>query len=198
MSGAGGSVLGISPGTVGSPFQPNRSAASTSLAAPTFTPRGANTELHDSAKLLRNLPPQYSPLAFWSSTPSIVAALAIGNSVVGLTACASSAAAVVTILNVEPGGCGAEKAMPASARISPLRGSSAATPPKRPASAVTAASWSRESIVVRTGRAGRGRARATTRLPARSAPPGRPASRVSNASSSPFCPTGQSSGNPCA
>src|SRR5829696_7398713 len=103
ISAAGGRVLGSSPGTVGSPFQPKRSA-------PTFTPSGANTELHEWAKLLRNVPPQYSPLAFSSSTPSIVAALAIGNSVAGFTARASSAAAEVTILKVEPGGCGAENA----------------------------------------------------------------------------------------
>jgi hypothetical protein len=113
-----------------------------------LTPSGANTELHEWAKLLRNVPPQYSPFAFSSGTPSIVASLAIGNSVAGLTARAWSAAAVVTILNVEPGGWGAENAIPASARISPLRGSSAATPPKRPASAVTAASCRRVSIVV--------------------------------------------------
>src|SRR5215213_4553040 len=104
ISGAGGRVLGTSPGTVGSAFQPKRSAAATRSGAPTLTPSGANTELHEWAKLLRNVPPQYSPLAFSSSTPSIVAALAIGNSVVGFTARASRAAAVVTILKVDPGG----------------------------------------------------------------------------------------------
>ena len=46
--------------------------------------------------------------------------------------------AVIT-LKVEPGGCGAEKAMPARARTSPVRASSAAIPPKRPARASTAA-----------------------------------------------------------
>ena len=63
-----------------------------------------------------------------------------GNSVEGFTSLRSSAAVVVTILKVEPGGCGAENAIPASARTSPLRGSSAATPPSRPASPTTAAS----------------------------------------------------------
>ena len=42
-------------------------------AAPTFTPSGANTELHEWAKLSRKLPPQDSPFAFSSSTPSIKA-----------------------------------------------------------------------------------------------------------------------------
>ena len=154
--------------------------------------------MHEWAKLSRNDPPQYSPFAFSSSTPSIVAAVETGNSSEGFTLPASSAAAVVTILKVEPGGCGAEKAIPASARISPLRGSSAAIPPKRPASAVTAASWRRVSIVVRTGGEGAGRARAITRSPASSTPPGRPASLCSNASSSPFWPTGQVRGNPFA
>ena len=86
--------------------------------------------------------------------------------------------------------------MPASARISPLRGSSAATPPSRPASATTAASWSPVSMVVRIGLAGRGCARARTRLPATSSPPGRPRSCSSNASSRPLWPTGQSGREP--
>ncbi len=126
----------------------------------------------------------------------MTAALSTGNSVRGLTMPASSAAVAVTILNVEPGGCGAENASPASARISPLRGSSAAMPPKRPARPVTAASCRRVSIVVRTGLAGFGRARASTRSPASSSPPGRPARRSSKACSSPFWPTGQSRGKP--
>ena len=123
-----------------SAFQPKRSATSTSAGAPTFRPSGANTELHECAKELRKLPPQNSPLAFSSSTPSMIAWLSTGNSVDGFTRPRSSAAAVVTSLKVDPGGCGAEKAMPARARISPLRASSAATPPSRPASATTAAS----------------------------------------------------------
>ena len=82
---------------------------------------------------------------------------------------------VVTILKVEPGGWGAEKAMPASARISPLVGSSAAIPPKRPASPTTAASWTRGEIEVRTGSAWRGRARASTRRPGAQLAAGTPA-----------------------
>jgi hypothetical protein len=36
---------------------------------PSFTPSGANTELQDWAKLLRNVPPQYSPLALLRKRP---------------------------------------------------------------------------------------------------------------------------------
>ena len=196
ISAAGGSVLGTSPGIVAGAFQPKRSATSTSSGAPILSPSGANTELHECANELRKLPPQNSPLAFSSSTPSMIACDSMGNSVEGFTSPRSSAAAVVTSLKVEPGGCGAEKAMPASARISPLRGSSAATPPSLPASPTTAASWSPVWIVVWIAGAARGRARASTRLPATSSPPGRPRRRFSKASSRPLCPTGQSRGNP--
>ena len=89
---------------------------------------------------------------------------------------ASSAAAVVTILNTDPGGCGAENAMPASARTSPERVSRAATPPSRPARAVTAAAWMRLSIVERTALAFTGLLLASVRAPARSVPPGVPSS----------------------
>ena len=85
-------------------MKPYRSATSTSRSAPTFTPSGANTELHEWAKLSANVPPQSSPLAFSSSTPSISARLSTANLSVGLTSRSSSAAVVVTILNVEPGG----------------------------------------------------------------------------------------------
>ena len=51
-------------------------------------------------------------------------------------------------------------------------------------------------MVVRIAFAGRGCARASTRLPATSSPPGRPRSRSSKASSSPLWPTGQSAGKP--
>ena len=56
-----------------------------------------------------------------------------GTSAPGLTTLASSAPASVTILNVEPGGWGAEKAMPESPSTSPVAGRSTAIPPKRPA-----------------------------------------------------------------
>ena len=45
----------------------------------------------------------------------MIAAVWTGNSVLGLTSFSSSAAVVVMILKVDPGGCGAEKAIPASA-----------------------------------------------------------------------------------
>ena len=198
ISPAGGITLVTSPGMVGFAFQPKRSAASTRPSGPISTPSGPNTELQECAKLSWKLPPQNSPFAFSSSTPSMIAALSTGNSVEGLTRPCSSAAVVVTILKVEPGGCGAEKAMPASASTSPLSGSSAAMPPKRPASATTAASWMRVSIEVRTVSASFERARASGREPARSSPPGRPRRRASKARSSPVCPTGQSRGKPWA
>ena len=64
--------------------------------------------------------------------------------------------------------------MPASASTSPSRGRITATPPKRPASASTAARWIAGSIVVRTALPRRGATEASTRSPARSTPPGRP------------------------
>ena len=99
-----GSVLGTSPGTVGGWFQPKRSDASTRASDPTSTPSGPNTELQEWAKLSRKLPPHDSPFAFDSSTPSMSASVSTGNSVDGFTRSSSSAAVVVTILNVEPGG----------------------------------------------------------------------------------------------
>ena len=63
---------------------------------------------------------------------------------------------VVIILKVDPGGWGAEKACPASARTSPLRASRTAMPPERPASAETARSCRPVSIVVFTGAPGFG------------------------------------------
>ena len=69
---------------------------------------------------MRSEPPQDSPLAFWISTPSIVAAVWTGNVAERLVTFSSSTPASVTILNVEPGGCGADWAIPASASTSPL------------------------------------------------------------------------------
>ena len=109
---------------------------------------------------------------------------------------ASIAPASVTILKTEPGGWGAEYAMPASASTSPSRGRTTAIPPKRPASASTAARWTSGSIVVRTALPLRGGTEASTRLPARSSPPGVPASSVSNSRSRPVTPTGAPSGTP--
>ena len=64
--------------------------------------------------------------------------------------------------------------MPASARTSPERVSRAATPPSRPASAVTAAAWMRLSIVERTALAlGGARVLASVRAPAAQLPAGR-------------------------
>src|SRR3954453_8276801 len=76
------------------------------------------------------------------------------------------------ILNVEPGGCRPENATPGSARISPVRGRTTATPPSRSPLATTAARWTSGSIEVRTAGAGRARRLASGRPPAARAPPG--------------------------
>ena len=112
ISAAGGIVEVAAPASVGTSLKPNRSAAATSRFAPSFTPSGANTELHDLAKLSANDPPHDSPFAFWRSTPSITAFVSTGNETSVFTIRASRAAVAVMILNVEPGGWGAENAIP--------------------------------------------------------------------------------------
>ena len=129
ISAAAGIVDGAAPASPGSSLKPKRSAAATSRFAPSSAPSGAKTELHECAKLLRSVPPQNSPLAFWISTPSISVRSWIANFAERLTTLASSAAASVMILNVLPGGCGADWAIPASASTSPLLGRTTAIPP---------------------------------------------------------------------
>ena len=146
---AGGSVLSRAPAKGTGSLKPKRSAMPTSLAAPTFTPSGAKTELHDCTNASSSVPPHDSPSAFCNVTPSRTVWVATGYWVDGLAACARSAVASVTSLNVEPGGWGDENAIPASARTSAVRGSSAMTPPVRPARALTAAPSIRRSMVVR-------------------------------------------------
>ena len=63
---AEGILLSAAPGIDGGWLKPKRSAIRTSRAAPTLTPSGANTELHETANAFRNVPPHASPLAFWS------------------------------------------------------------------------------------------------------------------------------------
>ena len=109
----------------------------------------------------------------------------------------SSPAVTVMTLNVEPGGWAPSSAIPASPSTSPVRGSIAATLPKRPASAFWAAAEILVSIDARTARAGRGRVRASTRLPAESVPPGVPRRRVSSTRCSPETPTRALAGKPC-
>ena len=156
ISPAGGIVDCAAPLGPRSVLKPNRSAISTSRSAPSCAPSGAKTELQEWANDVRSEPPQYSPLAFSSFTPSSVAACSIGNVAVRLTTPASSTPASVMILNTDPGGWGADCAMPTSASTSPVRGRTTAIPPKRPASASTAAFWIFGSIVVRTALAALG------------------------------------------
>ena len=75
------------------------------------------------------MPPHASPLAFWRLKPlDRRARSAIGNVSLSLTIPASSAPVAVMIFIVEPGGCSAENATPASASSAPVRGSIAAIP----------------------------------------------------------------------
>ena len=63
---ADGIVLSAAPGIELGWLKPKRSAVATSRLAPSLAPRGANTELHDTANELMSVPPQSSPLAFCS------------------------------------------------------------------------------------------------------------------------------------
>jgi len=63
------------------------------------------------------------------STPSISVAFWYGKTCERLAMWCSSTPASVMILNVLPGGCGADCAMPASASTSPVPGWIAAMPP---------------------------------------------------------------------
>ena len=150
ISDAAGIVERAAPASAGSWLKPYCSAVLTSLWAPISAPIGAKTELQECAKAVLSEPPQDSPLAFSSRTPSRVAAVSTGYSFDGFASPDSSPAVSVMILNTDPGGCGAEYAIPASASTSPSFGRITATPPSRPASAVTAARWTSGSIVVRT------------------------------------------------
>src|ERR1700716_2129061 len=133
-----GRVLPAAPGIEGCSFQPYFSAVWTRRLGPTFAPSGANTELHDSANELTKLPPQDSPLAFDRGTPERTAAVSTGNWSLSLTFLSSSAAVVVMILNVDPGGWRPSSAIPDSASTCPVCGLITATAPRRPPSAVVA------------------------------------------------------------
>ena len=86
--------------------------------------------------------------------------------------------------------------MPAKASTAPVRGRRTTTPPRRPASAVTAARSMRGTTVVRTAVPATGPRRASTRPPASRVPPGVPRRRSSKARSRPLSPTTAPSGTP--
>ncbi len=75
-------------------MKPNASAVSTRRFAPSFAPRGAKTELQETANAWTSVPPQTSPPAFDSGTPESTAWLSNGNVEVILVTPASSAPAV--------------------------------------------------------------------------------------------------------
>ena len=77
--------------------------------------------------------------------------------------CACSAPVAVMIFIVEPGGCSAENAIPASASSAPVRGFITTIPPYWPPSAATAARSIPGEIVVLTGLAATGTAEASVR-----------------------------------
>jgi hypothetical protein len=108
ISAAGGIVDVAAPASVGGSLKPNSVASRTSRSAPSSAPSGAKTELHECANEFSRVPPQASPWEFLISTPSIVVKVSTGNVSERFTIPASSAPASVTILNVEPGGWGAE------------------------------------------------------------------------------------------
>src|SRR3954447_9125087 len=95
IAGADGIRLVAAPGIPTGSLKPNFSATPTSLAAPTFAPSGAKTELHEWANELRNVPPHDSPLAFSRGTPSRLAEDCMGKVSESLTFRASSAAEAV-------------------------------------------------------------------------------------------------------
>ena len=177
LSGGSRAAVALGSNRLGAALKPKRSAVPTRRSEPILGPSGAKTLLHERANAWTKVPPHSSLLALAISRPPTVAELTTGNRSSSLTTPASSAAVVVITLKVEPGGCGAEKAIPARASTEPCRASSTATPPRRPARAATAAACSAGSIVVCTGRPGTGSLDASTRpLPARVPGPGPTAS----------------------
>ena len=116
-----------------------------------------------------------------SSTPSSVASVCDGIGRRGARRPAPRARAVsVTILNVEPGGCRPENAMPASGEdLAGARAAAPTTPPSRPASAVDRGAAGRcgDDRRAHRGRARRGAGWPARAPPASSAPPGVAAQR---------------------
>ena len=148
-------MLVAAPSIAGGRLKPNRSAVRTSRSGPSSAPRGAKTELQECAK---------------DSISVAAARLAVGVlqldalergrrlhrevSCGRVISAPRARPASVMILNVEPGGCRPERPIPAAATTSPSSlppTRIATTPPRRPASAVTAAAWTCGMIVVRTG-----------------------------------------------
>ena len=168
--------------------------------------RVTNAVLHDWANAVRNVvPPSDPPSKFLKPWPPTVASAGQPTAVSGRVP-APSSAAVVTTLNVDPGGYwpararlnGWSNGRLTTARTSPVPASRAtrAAGKVTPASACSAASWVRRSSVVPTGWGGvpvnwnrvlTGSSVATSTT--RTSPDGVPASRRSKAASSPESPT---------
>ena len=94
--------------SAGGELKPKSSEVSTRPSPPSSAPRGAKTVLHESANVWAKVPPQSSSCAFGISRPISEFEDSTGNSSESLTIPASRAPVAVMILNVEPGGWGAE------------------------------------------------------------------------------------------
>ena len=188
ISAAGGSVLGTSPGMVAGAFQPKRSAASTSAWAPTLTPSGANTELHECANEFRKVPPQNSPFAFSSSTPSMIAWRLHGELRRGLHEPALERGGGGHDLERRPGRLRGREGDARRGRGSRrYAGRGRRRRRAGPRAPTTAASWRRVSIVVRIAWS----PGAAWRAPARARPPRarRPGARAAAPRRPPRAPT---------
>ena len=197
ISSAAGIVERAAPTGPGSSLKPKRSAVSTSRRAPTFAPSGANTELQDCANELLQ---------------RAAARLAVG--VLELHALERGrgldreARARPDLAGLQRGGQRDDLERRAGrlgrrerdagerehlAGLGPQHGDAAEAPGQR---------LDRRALDVRVDRACARRrrpaacARATTRFPACSTPPGVPVSRASNSRSRPVSPTGAPSGTP--
>src|SRR3954452_2693436 len=122
ISAGDGIVVVAAPGIGDVLLNPKRSATDTSRRAPSLAPSGAKTELHETAKAWSSVPPQTSPLAFFSATPERIASLANGYVLDSDATPSCSAPVAVIILNVDPGGWRPENAMPEAPRTSPVCG----------------------------------------------------------------------------
>ena len=192
-------MLGDSPGMVAA--RSSRSARPSRRASPrpTLTPSGANTELHEWAKLLAEGAAAELAVGVLE-LDSVDQRVALDRELCRRLdqAASSSAAVVVTILNVEPGRLGRGERDPGQrADLAGASGRAPPTPPSRPASADHGGLLQprcRSSCVPPAG----ARPCACEHAPAGRAArrPGRPRRRSSKARSSPDWPTGVSRGKP--
>ena len=186
-----GIVERAAPASGGSSLKPNFSAVATSFSAPSLAPSGAKTLLHECAKEVS----QRAAAGLAVGVLDLDAldrrrGLVPGSVALRLATLFCSTPASVTILNVEPGGCGADWAIPASASTSPVCG-----PHDRDPAVAAGERLDRGALDLRVDRRAhrrrparrlrwRARARRRNRMP-----PGVPVRRSSNSRSRPVRPT---------